>query len=153
MNRRVVMVGSITSALAAALTACTPGWLLPSQLSFSRDEIQKRIERRFPWKKTVLGVIELELVNPVASLDEAKGRVASSFDVTLRTPLTNRVFTGKALLSGVPQYDERDRSFYFADPKIDSFDIAGLPRAYADQLRELVTTLAPDVVQGLPLYT
>lgn len=153
MKRRAIIAGSIASTLGAALSACVPGWLLPSRLTFSRDEIQQRIERRFPWKKTFFGMIELELVNPVAALDDAKGRVTSSFDVNLRTPLSNRVFTGTALLSGVPQYDERERSFFFADPRIDTLDVAGLPRAFSDQLRELVTTLAPDVAQGLPLYT
>jgi Protein of unknown function (DUF1439) len=143
----------LLSIAAAGLGACTPVWLLPREHSLSLDDIQRRLARRFPWKKSFLGLFELELVNPVAALDETKGRVASSFDVTLRTKLSSRVFAGKAILSGVPRYDERERSFFFAEPTIDQLDFDGLPRAFADQLRELAAVLAPDVTQGLALHT
>ena len=48
MKRRAIIAGSIASTLGEALSACVPGWLLPSRLTFSRDEIQQLIERRFP---------------------------------------------------------------------------------------------------------
>lgn len=103
-------------------------------------------------EEDLLGVFELELSNPAVRLDEAKNRVATVFDASLRVRGVPRAYTGRAGLSGLPRYDAERRAFFLADASVEELEIDGLPRSVASQLRGLAQTLAPDLFETTPLY-
>ena len=134
-----------------ALTACAT--LLPNEVRYSQQDLQERMAKRFPWKKTFFGIFELELINPAIQLDEARNRVATAFDVQLTVKGLERSYSGRTTLSGLPRYDADKRAFFLQDAAVDQLDIEGMPTRLAAQLKGLAATLAPDVFNTTPLYS
>jgi hypothetical protein len=140
---------------AAALVAagCAALGLHPREAAFSLADMQSRLEKRFPWKKTFLGVIELELTNPKLALAPDRNRIAVAFDTATRSPLANRPFLGRATLSGVPRYEPNERAFYLAEPRFDALELEGVPSGIAAELRRIADGIAADALAGVPLHT
>lgn len=133
------------------LGACSV--LLPRSYGFTVEELQSRLSQRMPYKKTILGVLDVELTRPRLALDPLQNRLSTLFDATVRAPLAGRVYQGAIKLSGVPRYEGSSRSIMLGAARLDVLDLDGLSPALAKQLRELANALAPEVFDRTPLHT
>lgn len=140
------------AAAACALLVAACGLLVPREYAVSEAEIQSRLARRFPVERTVLGLFELQLANPVVRLDAARNRVFTDFDARLRVRGSGRTFTGRAGLSGLPRYDAGQRAFFLGSAAVDRLEIDGVPPAIAERLHGLAASLAPDLLEKTPIY-
>jgi len=148
-DRRLVLAGLVVVVVAAA--GCQA--LAPRSVSFTAAEIEARLARRMPLRRSIAGLVELELARPVVVLEQATQRLATTFDLSLRLPLLLRDTAGQVTFSGIPRYDAASRSISLVQGAVDRVSVDGLPVALASRLRELATRVAEDQFARGPLYT
>lgn len=142
---------TFTVLLACALAACSA--FLPQTYGFSVAELQARLAQRMPYKKTMLGVLDIELTRPRLALDPAHNRLATLFDATVRAPLAGRTYSGAIGISGVPRYESGTRSILLGAARLDVLELDGLSPTLARQVREMANALAPEIFDRTPLHT
>lgn len=132
-------------------TACTAIGLYPRERSFTTAEIQERLARRLPWRRS-FPLIEVELTNPVVQLDEIASRLGARFDALLRSPLLREGLHGTFAISGVPRYAAEARALVLADLRVDTLEFPRLPRGVAEEIRRLAGGIAADFLGETPIY-
>ncbi len=135
----------------ALLVACTA--LLPDTLGFSAAELETRLAERMPFRRQLLGLFELELAHPKIALDANEQRITARFTLNVRTTLGSRIYPGAIHFSGTPRYDAPTRSVMFDQARVDALELEGISRAVRDQLNEIASLVAKDVLDRRPLYT
>lgn len=143
-----------SGALALLLLAsgCTALGLYPRSVDLSRESIERSLAARMPYKRTFAGLVDIELVNPRVALSPETKRLASTFDVTVRTPI-GRALTGTWTLSGVPRFDAATRSVRLDAPVVDALGFEGLPAGLAGELRRVADRIARETLAEQPVYT
>lgn len=148
MSRRTFLA----AAALLPLAACTALGLYPRERSFTAAEIQERLARRFPWRKS-FALVDVELANPLVRLDDAGGRLGTTFDATLRSPLLREGLIGKLSVSGIPRYAAETRAFVLGDLRVDALDFPRLPRGVSEEIRRLAGGIASELLGDAPIYT
>jgi hypothetical protein len=131
---------------------CTALGLYPRERAFTAAEVQERVARRFPFRRS-FSIVDVELTNPIVRLDGARNRVAIAFDAGVRSPFLGNVVNGRATLSGVPRYAATDRTFLLGDLALDALDVPGMPARVADEVRRIAGGIAREALDGVPIYT
>lgn len=133
--------------IAAAFQGCA---VLPSTMTLSESELQRKFDERFPTDDPV-SKFGVELTHPIVRLREDTDRVYLSMDAAIALPLV-RNFPGKTEISGKVRYDPGRTRLYLDDPKIERLDVPGVDAIYEVLLSEM-TNLAARFLLSVPLYT
>lgn len=146
-------------AAAGLATLAATGWLVGcsafrSEYTFSQDQLQTALQRKFPFNKRYMELFDIQLANPQLALDAPRNRVTVTFDATV----DNRLFfrqplTGRFALDSALRYDPPSRSLVLEDPEVRQFDVQGMPAQFSRQLNALGGILSEQLLQGYPLYT
>ncbi|RZT41369.1 DUF1439 domain-containing protein [Cupriavidus agavae] len=151
-RRRWLAVAAASAAAAGlGLAGCSA---LRSEYTFSQDQLQSALERKFPFNKRYMELFDIQLANPRLALDSTRNRVTVTFDATV----DNRLFfrqplTGRFALDSALRYDPPSHSLVLQDPEVRQFDVQGLPGQFARQLNALGGILSEQLLQDYPLYT
>lgn len=148
---RLVVQAYVLTAILLLLTACAA--LGPSRLEFTPSQLEARLAKRLPLKKTYFGLIDLEVTNPRIALRSAEKRVLTTLDAKLASSLANRTLNGTIAISGVPRYDPAQRAIFADSPRVEKLDLAGVPPALNDQLKRVAELLAKEILAERPLAT
>lgn len=149
LRRRRIVAGLI--AIAAAATGCQA--IAPRSVSFTNAELASMLARRMPLRRSVRGILELELSQPVVALQEEQQRLAVTFDLSLRSAFLPGERTGQLTFSGIPRYDASSRSISLVEGAVDRLSVDGLPATLAGRLRELASRIAEDQFARNPIHT
>ncbi len=142
---------ALTALLGCTLFACSA--FIPQSYGISVAELQTRLTQRMPYKKSLLGVIDIELNHPRLGLDPSANRLSTLFDVTLRSPLAARAYTGSMKLSGVPRYESSSRSVLLGAARLELLELDGLSPSIVRQVRDIANALGPEFFDRTPLHT
>jgi hypothetical protein len=114
-----------------------------------KHEIQKKLDGRFPVRKTKL-VFEVRFENPVVSFNkedqieigiQVKGLVA-------KIP----ILTTSAVIAGKIRYDTARHEFLLTDPHVKGLELANVPDRHVEQVRAEVDRIANRILPAIPLY-
>lgn len=124
-------------------------------LVLTEEQIQQRLDARFPVTKRYLLVIGLTFSEPKVELAEGSDRIG--FGVTTAVNLTvggaTKPLGGRAAISSGLRYDPQDFSFYLDDPRIESLHVQGIPVAYIEQVNEGALALAQERINRTKIHT
>jgi hypothetical protein len=119
-------------------------------VKLSADEIQERIDQKFPERIGAL-VFEVRLESPVVALNPGTDRLELTFRAI---GLVADVSVGYALatVTGGIRY-ERDRAeFLLTDPHIIHFDASHIPKEYLEPARSVVYAFINGTLPSIPIY-
>jgi len=106
--------------------------VLPSRVVLTRDDMQQKIEEKFPIKKeNVVATIALE--HPRVSLDDRIG-----IAVDLRARLAILQIAGTAAITGRLEYEKESGTFFVTDCKLESIDAPLLRPEDLDAARQII---------------
>jgi hypothetical protein len=152
MSARRVAIGlGVGAALAAtgwwAITAFMP----QASIEIDQEQLQQRLDARFPQKHCSMMVACVTLSKPVVRLTDGSPRIGLSADVLVA--LGHREMPGQVTFSGVLRYVRYEGDFFLDDVRIDNFSLSGFP----PELVQVVKVRGPDALrrtlQGHPIYT
>jgi hypothetical protein len=155
-RRRVLLWAGVASAagVALSLAGCASAFsLAPDHVTFSRDELQRAVARKFPFQKNLAPFADVVLSNPVVSLLPEQNRVAVQVDAHFGSVLLNQPVTGHFTLSGQLVYDVARNAIVLKTPAVDSVSFDGDAQIYSQQVGRAAGLLAADLLSDYPVYT
>ncbi|WP_233831761.1 DUF1439 domain-containing protein [Paraburkholderia sp. ZP32-5] len=141
----------ITVSLAACASSTFP--FIPSHYTFSKQQVQEAVQRKFPYQRTVSQVFDVALANPVVDLLPDANRVSVKLDVRFASPFLQQPVDGVFTLSSALAYDEASRSVILKSPSVDNVSVSGQAQAYTQQINAAAALLATQLLTNYPIHT
>lgn len=144
------------SAALFVTTACsTVGALLTAQtMTFTQQEIQKKLTTRFPRDYERLGgLLTLTLMNPRLSIPPGERRLRVDFDVAVGAlGAHSRSPDGRFTLTSALRYDPASRGLHLFEPRIEDIEVAALGGRMNDNFRGTLNEWISDWAKNEPIY-
>lgn len=156
VSRRAFLLSACAAASAAmSLGACATGIFpfIPDHYTFSQQQVQEAVQRKFPYHRSMQQIFEVSLANPVVTLQPDRNRVAVRLDVHLESPLAQEPVNGAFTMSSELAYDAQRRAVVLRSPSVDGVDMAGNAAAYAGQVNAVAALVATQLLNDYPVYT
>ncbi|MGF6997740.1 DUF1439 domain-containing protein [Paraburkholderia sp. GAS32] len=141
----------ITVSLAACATSTFP--FIPSHYTFSQQQVQDAVQRKFPYQRTVSQVFDVALTNPVVGFLPDANRVSVKLDARLASPFMPQPVDGVFTLSSELAYDAASKSVVLKSPNVDNVSVSGQAQAYTQQINAAAALLATQLLTNYPIYT
>lgn len=136
--------------LVFVLASCASGGPFRKRLVFERDELQQKIESKFPLKKKK-AVLTATFSNPKVMLSEGADRLGIALDVTISLPLGKK-YRGRTEVDGEIQYNPAKGEFSVVNSQVRKLDIEKLPEKYEDPLQGLAEKVVEMYLSDVPVY-
>lgn len=155
IRRRVLLAALGTVSLAVSLGACATATFpfIPDHYTFSRQQVQEAVERKFPFQRTVSQVFDVKLGNPVVGLLPDTNRVSVRLDARFASPFLQQPVDGTFTLSTELAYDSAQRAVVLKAPAVDSVNLDGKAREYTRQIEAAAKLFAAQLLTNYPVYT
>jgi hypothetical protein len=152
---QAILSMGIAMGVAAPLAACASRVFpfIPDHYTFSQQQVQDVIERRFPYRHTVSQLFDIALTDPVVGLEPGANRVTVRLDAHVASPFLQQPVDGVFTLSSRLEYDAARHAVVLRSPSVDSVDVQGDARAYRQQLEAAGALVASQWLDGYPIYT
>jgi len=143
------------AALAAVALAAHAGYnIWTGEYTFTRDELQQALDKRFPATLRYAQVVSVQLSHPRLVLDEAANRVTTQVDAQMSNALvpTPPVNGTLALNSGI-RYDAARRAVLLDNPTVQDVQVQGVDPQYGQQLNAIGAVVARELLRDYPIHT
>jgi Protein of unknown function (DUF1439) len=141
----------ITASLGACATPIFP--FIPKDYTFSHQQVQDAVQRKFPYQRTVSQVFNVALTNPVVGFLPDTNRVSVKLDARFASPFMPQPVDGVFTLSSELAYDAASRSVVLRSPTVDNVSVSGDAQAYTQQINAAAAVLAQQLLTNYPIYT
>ncbi|RAS38019.1 DUF1439 domain-containing protein [Paraburkholderia bryophila] len=141
----------ITVSLAACATPTFP--FIPSHYTFSQQQVQDAVQRKFPYQRTVSQVFDVALSNPVVGFLPDANRISVKLDARFASPFMPQPVDGVFTLSSELAYDAASKSVVLKSPNVDNVSVSGQAQAYTQQISAAAAVLATQLLANYPIYT
>ncbi|MFC0398026.1 DUF1439 domain-containing protein [Paraburkholderia rhizosphaerae] len=154
-RRRFLLASAAAGAAAVSLSACAASIFpfIPDHYTFSQQQVQDAVQRKFPYQRTVSQVFDVTLTNPVVGLLPDSNRVSVRLDARFASPFLAQPVSGVFTLSSRLEYDAASRSVVLRSPGVDNVNVSGDAAAYAQQISAAAGLLATQLLANYPVYT
>jgi hypothetical protein len=158
LRRRFVLAGlmslsalTLTSKAYAASNSIFP--FIPDHYTFSTQQVQAAVARKFPLQRTASQIFDVVLSNPVVGMAPDRNRVTVHVDARLSTPFMPNPVVGAFTLSTQLAYDAPSRSVILASPSVDDAQFTGDAAQYNQQIASVGAQLAAQLLDRYPIHT
>lgn len=153
IRAKTLKVVAVIAALGAA-SAWAGYNVWTGDYTFSRDELQAAVDKRFPATLRYGQVVDVQLTHPRLVLDDANNRVTTRMDARLtNTLLPAPPINGTLSLSSGLKYDPAKRAVLLDNPSVEQVQVDGMPAQYGEQLNAIGAVVAQQLLRDYPLYT
>jgi hypothetical protein len=152
---RAALTGCSVLGITVSLAACaSPTFpFMPSQYTFSQQQVQEAVQRKFPYQHTVSQVFDVALSNPVVGMLPDANRVQVKLDARFASPFLQQPVDGVFTLSSELAYDAPSRSVILKSPTVDNVSVNGQAQMYTQQINAAAALLATQLLTNYPIYT
>jgi uncharacterized protein DUF1439 len=125
------------------------------EIRLTEQEIQERLDQKFPIAKKYLLIFDMAYKNPEVHLVEGSDRIQFGLESGLTFPFggETKTLAGDSQITAGLRYDADSHEFYLVDPQIDRLDIQGIPPALTAKSEAALKAVAQDVRERYPVYT
>ncbi|RKP50825.1 DUF1439 domain-containing protein [Trinickia fusca] len=154
-RRRFLRTLCAVAALAAPLAACASATFpfIPDHYTFSQQQVQDAVARKFPYRRTVSQVLNVTLSNPVVGFEPDANRLAVRIDAHVASPFLQQPVDGTFTLTSRLEYDSASHAVVLRAPSVEQVDAGGEARAYRQQIEAAGALAAAQWLDGYPIYT
>ena len=121
-------------------------------INVTEAQIQQKLNEKLAVPFSLLKIFDVNLSNSIVKFDQASGRMQTTLDTHLKSPLLKDSFDGKVVISGKLRFDAATQSIKLDEPLIDALNFTGLDEKYADIFSALTKQIGGQVLNGLTLY-
>jgi len=116
-----------SASLGVSLAACASQTFpfIPDHYTFSREQVQTAVGRKFPYRRTVSQLFEVALTNPVVGFAPDRNRVTVHVDAHVESPFLQQPVDGAFLLSSRLEYDDASHAVVLRSPNVERVEVSG----------------------------
>jgi Protein of unknown function (DUF1439) len=154
-RRRFLLAASAAAGTALSLSACAASIFpfIPDHYTFSQQQVQESVQRKFPYQHTVSQVFNVALTNPIVGLLPDTNRISVRVDAQFASPFLTQPVNGVFTLSSRLEYDVASHSVVLRAPNVDNVSVNGDAQAYIQQINAAAALLATQLLTNYPIYT
>ena len=154
-RRRFLLAACAAAGVSVSLAACAASTFpfIPDHYTFSPQQVQEAVQRKFPYQRTVSQVFDVALTNPVVGFLPDTNRVSVKLDARLASPFMPQPVNGVFTLSSELAYDATMRAVVLKQPTVDNVTVSGDAQAYTQQINAAAAVLATQLLTNYPIYT
>ncbi|CAG4894370.1 DUF1439 domain-containing protein [Paraburkholderia gardini] len=154
-RRRFLLAACAAAGVSVSLAACAASTFpfIPDHYTFSPQQVQEAVQRKFPYQRTVSQVFDVALTNPVVGFLPDTNRVSVKLDARLVSPFMPQPVNGVFTLSSELAYDATMRAVVLKQPTVDNVTVSGDAQAYTQQINAAAALLATQLLTNYPIYT
>ena len=120
-------------------------------LTFTRNDLQKRVAEKFPLDQELLFLFTITYSNPVVKLEEGSDRIGIGLDASAKLA-SSKLVKGRFEADWQVRYDPAVGALYFDDPKIQKFGVEGLSPEIQETVAKLAKPFLSDYLRRVPVY-
>ncbi len=155
-SRRAFLLAACAAVcVGASLAACATGTFpfIPDHYTFSQQQVQEAVQRKFPYQRSMSQLFDVALANPVVTLQPERNRVVVRVDAHIASPFLQQPLNGVFTLSSELGYDSESRSVVLRSPGVDNVSVDGNAAAYGQQINAVAALAATQLLANYPVYT
>lgn len=118
--------------------------------TISSDEIQKKINSKFPLSKKSF-LFNLILSDPKVILKNGVNRIGIDVDLTLFAG-KKEIAKGSVYIHGQIDYLAKKGEFFLKDPRIDNLTLQGINQKIVKQIESMLELVARNSLNQFPIY-
>ena len=142
---------TLASTARAASNSIFP--FIPDHYTFSTQQVQSAVARKFPLQRTASQIFDVLLSNPVVGMAADRNRVTVHVDARFASPFMPNPVNGAFTLSTQLSYDAPSRSVILVSPTVDDAQFNGDAAQYNQQIASVGAQLAAQLLDRYPIYT
>lgn len=135
-----------------SLGACQVFPFMPDHYTFTRQEAQAALERKFPFHKHYGQLIDINLSHPVLVLHPESNSVSIALNADFTSPLLERPVTGGFAINSQLEYDASRHAVVLKQPQLETIDLGELPGVDPKQLNAAASLLATQLLDHYAVY-
>lgn len=146
---------SIRRALLVALVFLLSGCAQlagPRVITLSEADLARWIEKRFPFDRRVLELLDVRVAAPQLTLLPQTNRIATVLELQASERLMGRNYRGRLGMDYALRYDEPSQSVRLTQVRVDRLEIDGMPAQLAPYIERLGPLVAEQVLADQPIY-
>ncbi|MGI9558049.1 MAG: DUF1439 domain-containing protein [Thermodesulfobacteriota bacterium] len=121
------------------------------EVSITAEQIQKNLEKQFPYEKTQLFIFKTVLSNPEVRLDPKEEKIGLGSDITVFVSGVEALKTRIHMETGI-RYESVSRSLFLADPALTQFELPGMKGKTQRVVRDIVGQAITEIIAAHPIY-
>ena len=122
-------------------------------VNVTEAQIQQKLNEKLAVPIQLLKVFDVNLSNSIVKFDQSTGRMQTTFDTILNSPLLDKSVAGKLSISGKLRFDAATQSIVLDEPQIDQFNVDSADNKQNEMVNKLTKTLGGEMLNGITLYT
>ncbi len=122
-------------------------------VNVTEAQIQQKLNEKLAVPIQLLKVFDVNLSNSIVKFDQSTGRMQTTLDTVLKSPLLDKSVAGKLTISGKLRFDAASQSVVLDEPEIDQFNLDGADSKQNEMISKLTKTLGGEMLNGITLYT
>ena len=150
-RERIARVGSLLG-IALLLAGCG-GLFGPRSIEVPQTRLEQLIASRFPYRTTVVGVLDVTVDTPRLRLLADANRIASDLDIVVGERLFGNTYRGSITLSHGLRFEPSDSTVRLTNVSVDRFVLDGVPASWQEQLQRVGLVLSDQSLKELIVYT
>ncbi len=143
--------------LAAAVSS--PWWIsacsqaVPTKISVSREHIEQNLQKHFPKKFPIAGLLQLDMQQPQLQLLPDSNQLHTDLLLTLSGAALQQAFDGRLQVRFGLYYEPKDRSVRARHVEVLGLQLQGVSPAMSDMVQAYGLRIAQQALEGFSLYT
>lgn len=121
-------------------------------VNITEAQIQEKLNEKLSVPFSLLKVFDVNLSNSLVKFDAASGRMQTSFDTNLASPLFKETLAGKLAISGKLRFDAASQSVVLDAPKVENLEIQGLAGKESEVVSAFAKNVGEKMLEGMVLY-
>jgi hypothetical protein len=127
-------------------------WQKEFVIEITQEQIQERLDARFPISEQYLIVFRLTLADPEVVLREGSDRIGLGVSAHTNVRVNEEDLTGKAHITTKIRYDPGKGSLLLVHPDVEEFTISLLPEEYGDEVMLAANLSARKFLNNYEIY-
>ena len=147
----------VLAALLVALVGCSgmllcDPWRGEVVIKITQEQIQKKLDLKFPISKRYLLLFELTLADPEVVLREGSDRVSFEVSALTNVLVNGEDLRGRAQVTAGVRYEPQDGALLLVDPDVETVVITLLPEEYEDEVIVVAGLAAREYLNDYEIY-
>jgi len=125
------------------------------KVTITQEQIDKTLRAKFPFSKTVLGLVHIQFANPVVTLLPASDRIQVSVEANLAPSTQEGAKTriGTLVATTGIRYNAETRQFFLSNIEIQNFTLIGVSQNIMEKAKPLIAQGSKAYLETHPVYT
>lgn len=154
-RRRLLLQAGMFGALASMLElgACATFPFIPTHYTFSTAQLQAALERKFPYRRNISRIVDLQLDSPVVGTRSDVNRLSVGAHAHIESPFLQAPADGRFVLTSALAYDRDRHAIVLRQPAVDSIDFPDISGPYQGEIKSALELAVGQLLDGLAIYT